>query len=497
MMEGKLTEKDMDQLEQWIGTGCKTFTLLYAITRDGCSPTIFHQKCDNQGPTVTVLYNQHESVYGAFTSVSWQSLGGIYARNDKAFLYQLKYNGNEKKNMFHTINSYQAVLHNKDFGPMFGNWPCDLYTFGGSQIEKSGTVFPLNGSMSGFGKTFTNKGVTVDQINNNTMNVTELEVYQVTDGQRVKHSLKENTPWRKTKDWNEKFLDELKEEIVAFKPVQELQISEARILMLGPVGAGKSSFFNTIDSIYRGRITQRAGSGSAEQSLTTAYIPYTVKVSSGASLNIRLCDTRGLEESMGIDVLECNYLLDGNIPIYYEFNPTLPISPKSPGFKSDPSTNDVVHCAVFVLDSTTLEVLSTKLVEKMKGLRGLMNQKRIPHLILLTKIDKLCKEVEKDVSCVYHSRTVEEAVEKASQILGLPRANVLPVKNYEKEAELDDNIDILALLALRKMLHSTEDFMQNLIDRRNDIQVEMKKMNLSSKTENLQGLAQYTMTIIL
>jgi hypothetical protein len=52
-----------------------------------------------------------------------------------------------------------------------------------------------------------------------------------------------------------------------------------------------------------------------------------------------------------------------------------PITTESPGFKSDPTGNDKVHCAVFVIDSTTLEVLSTKIVEKMKGLRGVMNQK--------------------------------------------------------------------------------------------------------------------------
>ncbi|XP_053383599.1 interferon-induced protein 44-like isoform X2 [Mercenaria mercenaria] len=475
-MEGKLSEKGMDQLEKWIGTGPKIFTLRYAITRDGCDATVFHQKCDNQGPTVTVLYNQHGSVYGGYTSVSWRSANGIYVRDDKAFLYQLRYNGSDRQNIFHVKIPGQAVTHNSSYAPVFYD---DLLTFN-AKINKFGSVFPLNGSMSTFGTTYNNNGVSNDQVNNGSMDVTELEVYSVADGQRRKTLQEGNTPWRKTKDWNEKFLDELKEEIVTFKPVQDLQISEARILMLGPVGAGKSSFYNTIDSIYRGRITQRACSGSAEQSLSTAYIPYMVKVRSGSSLNFRLCDTRGLEESMGIDVLECNYLLDGNVPAYYEFNPTSPISPKSPGFKSDPSTNDIVHCAVFVLDSTTLEVLSSKVVEKMKGLRELMNQKRIPQIILLTKIDKLCKEVEKNVSFVYHSPTVKQAVEKASQILGLPRANILPVKNYENEAELDDNVDILALLALRKMLHFTEDFMHNLIDKRNDVQVEMKKMKLEN-----------------
>jgi polynucleotide 5'-kinase involved in rRNA processing len=66
------------------------------------------------------------------------------------------------------------------------------------------------------------------------------------------------------------YLNELTEDIVSFKPIPDLKVTDARILIIGPVGAGKSSFFNTINSIFRGRITQKARSGSAEQSLTTA-----------------------------------------------------------------------------------------------------------------------------------------------------------------------------------------------------------------------------------
>ncbi|XP_060596285.1 interferon-induced protein 44-like [Ruditapes philippinarum] len=359
-MEGKLTEKYMDQLEQWIGTGPKTFTLLYAITRDGCDPKTFHHKCNNQGATVTVLYNQHGSVYGAYTSVSWQVNSGSYIYDNKAFLYQLMFNESCKMNKFPVNKPDNAVIHNDNYGPIFGTG-YDLHTFNGNTtVHRSGNIFLLNGDMAGFGNVFNNKGMTADQINNGTMEVTELEVYMVTDGQRTKKIEKKLSPWRKIKDWNEKFYNDLKEEIVNFKPIQGSNVSEARILMLGPVGAGKSSFFNTIDSIYRGRITQRASSGSSEHSLTTAFVPYSIEISSGATLNFQLCDTRGLEETMGIDVLECNYLLDGNIPYYYEFNPTRPITPESPGFKSDPTGNDKVHCAVFVIDSNNIRGVVNK-----------------------------------------------------------------------------------------------------------------------------------------
>ncbi|XP_060585145.1 interferon-induced protein 44-like [Ruditapes philippinarum] len=476
-MGGKLTDKDMDQLEQWIGTGPKTFTLLYAITRDGCNATTFHQKCDNQGPTVTVLYNQQGSVYGGYAPVSWNSTNQ-YINNTSAFLYQLRFSGNEKTTKFPIKSShYQYALYfHPSYGPTFG-YGHDLNTFT-ITVNSSGTYFALNGGLS-IGNTYDNKGLTANDINNGNLNVTELEVYKVDYGTRPSKVKKEDTkPWRMTKSWNEQFLNELTEEIVSFKPIPDLKVKDARILIIGPVGAGKSSFFNSINSIFQGRITQKACSGSAEQSLTTAYTPYKVKVRSGAPLNFRLCDTRGLEESQGLDVLECNYLLDGNIPNYYQFNTNTQITPKTPGFKANPTDNDVIHCAVFVLDATTLEVLSSKIIEKMKGFQNLMNQKGIPQIILLTKIDKLCKEVEQDVSLVFNSPEVQQHVDKASQILGLPRANVLPVKNYENELELHDNNSILQLLALRQMLNFAQDFLDHLLDKKDDEQTEMEKLKL-------------------
>ena len=54
-----------------------------------------------------------------------------------------------------------------------------------------------------------------------------------------------------------------------FSPPCEVQVPQAKILVLGPVGAGKSSFFNTVASIFRGRVTRQASSGNAEHSITS------------------------------------------------------------------------------------------------------------------------------------------------------------------------------------------------------------------------------------
>ncbi|KAH3742378.1 hypothetical protein DPMN_049119 [Dreissena polymorpha] len=312
------------------------------------------------------------------------------------------------------------------------------------------------------------------------MHVTELEVYNVSDGQRNNSPLK---PWRKTPEWNEKFLETLTEDIVSFEPSGELGLSNVRILMLGPVGTGKSSFYNTINSVFKGRISQRARCGNATHSITTSYTPYVVKARSGASLNFRFCDTRGLEVTQGLDILECNYLLDGNIPDYYEFNPATPICPDNPGFVHHPRVSEKIHCVLFVIDAKTVGEIPAKLVEKMNSFQKIMNHKGIPQAVLLTKVDLDCQDVASKTSNVFMSKKIESAVDMVSGILGLPRNNILPVKNYENEMQLDDNISILALLAVRQLLYFAEDFIENLQDKLSARNVSCEKPDKRGNTD--------------
>ncbi|XP_053373688.1 interferon-induced protein 44-like isoform X5 [Mercenaria mercenaria] len=389
-MSGRLANKDFDQLEKWIGTGSKTFTLLFAITRDGCDAKVFHQKCDDIGPTVTVMYNANGSVYGGYNPTAWTpgSGNGLYNHCTDAFLFQLYLNGNPKQNKFVLKKGcYQNAVYNQPvYGPTFGGGH-DLPSFTGT-VSRSGDIFKLN-MKPNFGNTYDMEGFSINEINNGNLIVTELEVYKVTyDERRVRE------PWRDIDDWNIQELEKLKEKVVTFKPLPDLNFSEAKIAMTGPVGAGKSSFYNTIDTIFRGRITQRACSGSAERSTTTGYIPYSVTAQSGDTLKFVLFDTPGLEDSTGLDEKECSRLLDGNIPNFYQvkafdrcewnwidlclqkftfgqncrnwikmllkgsnFNQDVKLPTK--GSEKETATKDRIHCVLFVLDATTLDVLSS------------------------------------------------------------------------------------------------------------------------------------------
>ncbi|CAG2189892.1 unnamed protein product [Mytilus edulis] len=141
------------------------------------------------------------------------------------------------------------------------------------------------------------------------------------------------------------------------------------------------------------------------------------------------------------------------------FNPSLPISQEIPGFKTSPQLSDKIHCVAFVMDSSTVDVLPEKVLERIKSLQTRLNQKGVPQVVLLTKIDKVCPIItEESVSRVFYSPIIQEVVDRVSQIMGLPRAHILPLKNYESEMELDDNVSTLALMTLQHVLRFADDY---------------------------------------
>ena len=186
-MTGRLSDDHMDQLESWIGTGPKSFRLLYSFTRDGCGPVPFHSKCDNQGPTVTILYNPQGSVYGGYASLAWQSPSpyGQYEQDNQAFLFQLMFSNRKLCHKFPSNKTTSSVLHNIAYGPGFGHGPGhDLLLFRNinNNLNPVNGVFPLstaNGHMNP-SSDYEYGGVKTTNINNGTMDVVEAEVYSVT-----------------------------------------------------------------------------------------------------------------------------------------------------------------------------------------------------------------------------------------------------------------------------------------------------------------------------
>ena len=176
-MVGKLSFADKKQLERYIKAGPKNFNLLYSFTRNGADASIFHQLCDKKGPTVTVIYNTEETVYGGFTEKSWTSDSGAYQRDEHAFLFRLHLNGKSGPMKYPVTKPENAMYCSKTGGPIFGGG-FDLYTYSNT-LNIQNNMFTLNGSFN-FGNSYDMGACSIEQFCNNVTTITDLEVYSVT-----------------------------------------------------------------------------------------------------------------------------------------------------------------------------------------------------------------------------------------------------------------------------------------------------------------------------
>ncbi|KAJ0062978.1 hypothetical protein NL108_010273, partial [Boleophthalmus pectinirostris] len=216
-------------------------------------------------------------------------------------------------------------------------------------------------------------------------------------------------PWRNV-EWNEDKRELLKKQILSYCP-DVGGLKEARVLMVGPVGAGKSSFFNSINSVFRGNITSQAIAGTAGKSVTVQFRTYTIKVGKRGSLvPLILCDTMGLEhgDDSGLDPGDIINICKGHVQDRYQFNPSASLQEGTPGYRKHVTLKDKIHCMVYVVDVSRVSLMDQKMLDKFRTIRKKANQLGVPQILLMTKIDEACPLVERDLKNVYHSVYIQK-----------------------------------------------------------------------------------------
>ena len=68
----------------------KEMRLLYRGSRDGHRGADFHSRCNDKGPTLTVIWDDGGRVFGGFTTLSWAGSG--YKDDKQAFLFSVDLN---------------------------------------------------------------------------------------------------------------------------------------------------------------------------------------------------------------------------------------------------------------------------------------------------------------------------------------------------------------------------------------------------------------------
>ncbi|TRY64405.1 hypothetical protein DNTS_017100 [Danionella cerebrum] len=250
------------------------------------------------------------------------------------------------------------------------------------------------------------------------------------------------------------------------------EVKQIQVLIAGQIGAGKSSFINTICSTFKGRIVSRAQVNSADvgHSFTQNLKGFTIR-SQKKELPIVLKDIMGLEPEKLAGAQPDDIIST----LYGHFDPKHALSSENQHYTKDPSLSDQCFCLVYIIDANTLEFVNDKVLEKMNDIRNKIRSKGIPQVIVMTKVDEVCPLVNKDLNFVYRSKKIKEKMELCSAKMGLPLMNIFPVKNYHIEVETNDVVDYLQLMALQQILNLADDRMLD------DTAYTEKNINPSSK----------------
>ncbi|XP_030630439.1 interferon-induced protein 44-like [Chanos chanos] len=439
VVTSRLTKEQEKKLCTLLGHA--KLSLLFKATVHGYGTDTFHNKCDQQGPTVTVAYNKSGYVFGAYTSKDYAQTGQDMADN-QAFLFSFCNSKPKAEPLRVVSNNPQYAFTDGNTGPNYGSlvFLCDNTA---TVQSNPGTYMFDPVKMHG-----------------NDLQLIECEVYRVEDYGRLME-----TPWR-TIQWTSERKKALMENITNWRP-DVGSVKQARMLLVGPVGAGKSSFFNSVSSVFRGHVTSQANTGSAGTSLTTEFRTYSIKAGQkGKTLPIILCDSMGLEEGLnsGMNLDDFTSIVRGQMQDRYQFNSSMPLQAESLYYRKSVELKDKIHTVAYVIDARKVKLLPDKMIEKFAALRKKANQMSVPQLVLLTKVDEACPLVAADLKNVYRSNYINRMMREVSDLLGVSLLSVVPVKNYSQELELDNDTDVLLLSAVNQMLRVAEGYFDDIYE---------------------------------
>lgn len=253
------------------------------------------------------------------------------------------------------------------------------------------------------------------------------------------------------------------ETISSYRPCCE-EVTQARVLLLGPVSSGKSSFISSVQSAFDGRVTNRAMVGSSSTSFTKKLQSFNIRGQKGEDPTaLVLCDVMGMGdgEMTGLTLHDILSVIKGHAPEGHKFCLDQPVRSETVGFVKRPSLKDKIHCVAFVVNASKLLSYPKGLSSTFQQLREHISDLGVHQVALLTHIDQICPETAKDVTNVYKSRVIKEMMGKAGALLGMSTSYIVPVKNYSSELDLDVNTDVLLLSAVDHILQYADLYFQD------------------------------------
>ncbi|XP_053392379.1 uncharacterized protein LOC128555045 [Mercenaria mercenaria] len=286
-------------------------------------------------------------------------------------------------------------------------------------------------------------------INGGQLIIKMLEVYQV-----VEDRLQD--PWRyKPTDIE---VAKMKKKLENIETLPGLGLEVYNILLIGIIGAGKSSFFNTLATVFAKDVKSHAIVGEEAESITNEVHAYKLATDTGKQLKLRIFDIRGFEDKRGYDN-ELDLLLEGKLPVGFNF-PEQPTSLSPEELNQNRGLKDEIHLVCFVVDATNLDVVSDEIQKRISDIKKAIRTKAMPMVSVATKFDNLCPKISENADHVYNSPKAKDSTKAVSACFGIPLKHVFPIVNYMDETVHSSGKDRLAVQALNSMVQLMVDYLQ-------------------------------------
>ncbi|EXX54820.1 uncharacterized protein OCT59_019998 [Rhizophagus irregularis] len=108
------------------------FNLLVRGSRDGFSEKIFHEYCDDKGPTITIIHVKNSNeILGGFNPFNWESWKSNkgFIETKESFIFSLDRNNLENSIFSKVVDNKNAIYNSPDYGPCFGGEKSDIELF--------------------------------------------------------------------------------------------------------------------------------------------------------------------------------------------------------------------------------------------------------------------------------------------------------------------------------------------------------------------------------
>ena len=146
--------------------------LLYRGTRDGMEGKYFHNKCKNQGPTISLFKNDKGYIFGGYASIDWTGNSGNWKSAPESFIFTLTNIHGTEPTKFPNSNTNYSIYDHSEKGPTFG---------GGFDIHTN-----KDGSYANFPHSYKDilgkgKSIFTGDLNNSNSNfkLKEIEVFKI------------------------------------------------------------------------------------------------------------------------------------------------------------------------------------------------------------------------------------------------------------------------------------------------------------------------------